>query len=225
MIRYAWREVLLIIGGGIVATVLLYWFTGWWALAPALLTIAVVAFFRDPVRSIPDATGAVLAPADGKIVSITRDDAAQTLKILVFLSVFNVHINRSPCAGRVMTSLYQPGRFLNALSDRSTDENESNTLTLEPDAPLPGPIAVRQIAGALARRIVCAACVGDRLAAGERFGMIKLGSRTELTLPRPDDWEVTVAVGQAVQAGLTTLARLKNLRAEPLNEGLNPNGR
>ena len=108
-----------------------------------------------------------------------------------------------------MSVKYEPGEFLNALKPDSTERNERNTLTLDPDAPIPGPVVVRQIAGALARRIVCQAKPGDRLKAGQRFGMIKFGSRTELRVPENPNWRVLVSVGDSGKAGLSVLIRLE----------------
>jgi phosphatidylserine decarboxylase len=131
------------------------------------------------------------------------------IRLTIFLSVFDVHLNRSPCAGRVTEVDYRPGAFLNALKSEADTRNESNRLEIEPAGPLPGPVAVRQIAGVLARRIVCTAQPGDELAAGERFGMIKLGSRTELLLPEDPRWELRVALRDHVTAGVTPVARLR----------------
>ncbi|MGE0479025.1 MAG: phosphatidylserine decarboxylase [Phycisphaerae bacterium] len=208
MARYARAEVAALLVGGAVATGGVALVFGWWALLPALLAAALLSFYRDPPRRIPARPDALLAPADGRIVAIERETpagGAPQLRVVIFLSVFNVHVNRSPCAGRVAAINYQPGKFLNALDDRSNTENESNTLELAPRAPLPGPIRVRQIAGVLARRIVCVARVGDELTAGQRFGMIKLGSRTELSAPDDGRWRVDVRVGQAARGGVTVL--------------------
>jgi phosphatidylserine decarboxylase len=186
-----------------------------WAIVPALLTLALLGFYRDPAREPSRAADLVLAPADGKVVEVTDDvalpDGRRGLRIMIFLSVFNVHVNRSPCAGQVTAVEYRPGKFGNALDPAADTENECNTITVEPVAPLPGPIRVRQIAGVLARRIVCAVKAGDRLTAGQRFGMIKLGSRTEVCLPHDSRWEVLVEVGDRAHAGLTVLAHWRTL--------------
>lgn len=208
---YARLEIALLITLGAALTAFVAVWAGWWALLPALLVLAVLSFYRDPPRRVPAGAELVLAPADGKIVEITRDaegpDGSRVVRIMVFLSVLNVHINRSPCAGTVEAVDYRPGEFLNALRADADARNECNTLVLRPAAPLPGPVRVRQIAGVLARRIVCTARPGDTLAAGQRYGMIKLGSRTEVCLPEDARWEVCVQVGQAVRAGSTILAR------------------
>jgi phosphatidylserine decarboxylase len=172
-----------------------------------------LGFYRDPVRRPPGGENLVLAPADGKVAEIGRNveeaDGRRVLRIMVFLSVFDVHVNRSPCAGRVTDVRYRPGKYVSALRSDADTLNESNMVLIEPAAPLPGPVRVRQIAGVLARRIVCAARVGDRLTAGQRFGMIKLGSRTEVCLAEDARWEVLVRIGDHVKAGLSVLARLR----------------
>ena len=214
MARYAIPEIIAIIllGGFAVAGLgyYVYWSV---ALAPAALMCFLLWFYRDPPRRIPADANLLLSPADGQIVEIAQDETAadgtRTLRILIFLNVFNVHVNRSPCAGRVRAVEYRPGKFLNALKSESTLANERNTLTIEPAAPLSGPIQVRQIAGVLARRIVCTARADDQLAAGQRFGMIKLGSRTEIYAPADSRWEILVKVGDRVRGGATILARLR----------------
>lgn len=209
---YARIETIAISIIGLVATYLCDRYLGWWSIAPALLTLALLAFYRDPPRRIPHGDNMLLSPADGKIAEITREFAGENgpeLRIVIFLSVLNAHLNRSPCGGVVRDVKYEPGQFLNALKPESTEKNERNTLTLDPDAPIPGPVVVRQITGALARRIVCVAKPGDRLNSGQRFGMIKLGSRTELRAAENSDWQVLVKVGQNVKAGISVLARLE----------------
>ncbi len=217
MSGYARLEVLCIAIIGAALTVAVACFFGYWALVPAILALGLSSFYRDPPRRPPQADDLILAPADGKVVEVARGvvgpDGRRILRIMIFLSIFDVHINRSPCAGRVKEVNYRPGRFINALRAEADLSNESNTLLIEPAPPLPGPVLVRQIAGVLARRIVCAVRAGDQLAAGQRFGMIKLGSRTELCLPEDPRWELRVTVGRRVQAGLTVLARLGDVSA------------
>lgn len=157
---------------------------------PVWLLIAAVDvftayFFRDPFRDVPSEKSAVVSPADGTIVAI--EDLSSTphydgpcRRISIFLSVFNVHVNRAPFDGAIESIAYSPGAFKNALRADSSDLNESNTIRMTTDA---GPMTVRQISGLIARRIVCKVEVGERLAKGEKFGMIKFGSRTELYLP------------------------------------------
>lgn len=207
MARYATIEVLLILTVGTLGTGIVAWLLGWWCVIPAIVSMALLSFYRDPPRRVPDDPYVIVAPADGRVVEIEGGTGDRPLRVMIFLSVLNVHINRSPCAGRVTRIEYRPGKFLNALRSASSHENESNTLMIEPNAPLPGPVRVRQIAGVLARRIVCGVREGDVLSAGDRFGMIKLGSRTEVTLPADQRWEPAVRVGQAVRAGRTILCR------------------
>jgi len=212
--RYARLEIALIIllGGGLTAVTAYY--LKLWALLPAVLALALLAFYRDPPRRVPRRENVLVAPADGRITEITRDynaadERGPLLRVVVFLSVLDAHINRSPCAGRVTDVTYRPGQFLNALKAESTDRNENNLVTIEPRPPIPGPVRVRQIAGVLARRIVCAAKPGDHLATGERFGMIKFGSRTELCVGEDPRWQLAVHVGDHVKAGVTVLAALR----------------
>ena len=214
MSRYARLEIALIIlvGGGVTAVTAYY--LKLWALLPAVLALALLAFYRDPPRRVPRRENVLVAPADGRITEITRDynaadERGPLLRVVVFLSVLDAHINRSPCAGRVTDVTYRPGQFLNALKAESTDRNENNLVTIEPRPPIPGPVRVRQIAGVLARRIVCAAKPGDHLATGERFGMIKFGSRTELCVGEDPRWQLAVHVGDHVKAGVTVLAALR----------------
>lgn len=205
---------LLLIGGGLLAVSvgLAFW---WWTVAvvPAALALFVAWFFRDPERSVPQGPGLIVAPADGKIVAIEEIEhdellGGPALLIGIFLSVFNVHVNRAPAATRVLGLRYQPGKFLNALRPESARENEQLEIRLEETTPPFRVMRLRQIAGAIARRIVCWAAPGDRLARGERCGMIKLGSRTELVLPR-NGLELLVRLGQTVSAGRTELARYR----------------
>jgi phosphatidylserine decarboxylase len=185
-----------------------------WPAAPVfvVLWIWVVAFFRDPKRQRAFEPGELCSPADGTVTELTRLDEHKTIdgpavRIGIFLSLFNVHVNRSPCAGRVRSVTYQPGSFLDARHPDSGRRNESNTLVIEPDAPLPGPVVVRQVAGLVARRIICHAGAGDHMPIGSRFGIIKFGSRTELIIPRCESTEVMVSVGDKVRAGLTIVAK------------------
>jgi len=209
---YARREAaaIVLLGGGL--TVATGTLAGWWAVLPAALTVGLLAFYRDPPRRVPDEASLLVAPADGRVMFVRRNEAAPgggpgTLRVGIFLSVLDVHVNRSPCAGRVLSVEYRPGRFHNALRAAATDQNECNTITLEPQPPLPGPVRVRQIAGLLARRIVCGVATGQRVRAGERVGMIKLGSQTELCVPDDERWVVLVRSGQHVRAGVSVLLR------------------
>lgn len=161
-----------------------------WPVA-VILTLAWaagIAFFRDPDRKTPTESGIMVAPADGKVVeTITLDHhddiGGPARRIGIFLSVLDVHVNRSPCSGVVQAIRYQPGQFLDARNPNSSRLNEANTIIIEPDDHDEGPVVVRQIAGLIARRVVCSVKVGDRVETGQRVGMIKFGSRTELIVP------------------------------------------
>lgn len=220
---FAWRErlpvarvglcELLVIGGGflMLAVALAIW--DWrWSVVPAGLALFVVSFFRNPRRQVPTEPGLVVSPADGKVVSIEEfphDEfvGGPAVQIGIFLSVFNVHLNRMPVAARVLGLTYRRGKFLNALRPESARENEQMAVRIEePEAPYRRMI-VRQIAGAIARRIVCWLAPGDVLERGAQFGMIKLGSRTELVLPKEAGMEICVQVGQHVKAGETVFVR------------------
>ena len=180
--------------------------------APVVLWLWLIAFFRDPRRVREYAPGDLCSPADGTITEIAELDGYESiegpvLRIGMFLSLFNVHVNRAPCGGTVRGVDYKEGEFLDARHPESGTRNESNRLMIEPDEPMPGPIYVRQVAGLVARRIICHAKSGDHMPIGYRFGLIKFGSRTELIIPRREDTEVLVALGDKVRGGLTILAR------------------
>ncbi len=214
MAPYARLEITLILLVGAVVTAAAGYYAHWWALLPGILTLALLSFYRDLPRCVPTGANLLLAAADGRIVKVQRDfrdpdSDTRQLRIVIFLSVFDAHINRSPCAGTVTVVQYHRGEFLNALRPEATDRNENNLVVIQPRPPLPGPVYVRQIAGVLARRVVCALRPGDEVAAGQRFGMIKLGSQTEIRVPDDPRWEVLVGAGNHVKAGLTVLARLK----------------
>ena len=194
------REIVLatvLLGGGAWLAIGL----GWWPVAVPLAAVWVwcVWFFRDPQRATGLSPGELCAPADGRVTEISRVDhdediGGPAIRIGVFLSIFNVHINRSPCRGTVRAVRYMPGRYLDARHPDSGRLNESNTLVIDPVAPTRGPVVVRQVAGKVARRIVCHAAEGAALGAGTRFGMIKFGSRLELIVPRRPVGEVRVRV-------------------------------
>jgi phosphatidylserine decarboxylase len=185
---------------------------GWLAVAAlAVFGLLVVWFFRSPPRRIPTEAGLVVAPADGKVVAIDEIEHDEFLggpavQIGIFLSIFNVHVNRSPVAGRVIGLRYRRGKYLNALRPESARENEQLAVRVQETVAPYRRYVVRQITGAIARRIVCWLKPGDELARGEEFGMIKLGSRTELVLPREDGLKVRANLGDKVKAGLTVLA-------------------
>lgn len=190
----------------------LAWFGWYWALVPLPLLFIVVYFFRDPQRTIPTGAGLMVSPADGKVVEITRLDRDEfvggpAVKIGIFLSVFNVHLNRAPMAARVIALHYSPGEFVNAMSPESALRNENMWIGLEEEAAPHRRMTVRQIAGLLARRIVCPLRPGENLSQGQKIGMIKLGSRTELVIPDEPGLAIEVKIGDAVRAGSTIMAR------------------
>lgn len=212
--RHGFREMLI----GTVALIVVAIAIGWkfWPLALIVLPVLIwlFAFFRDPQRRIPVDQNAMVSPADGTISDITNLDHDDLLggpcvRVGIFLSVFNVHVNRSPCDGKVSAIDYKEGTFLNAMNHSgASNGNESNTLTLA-DITTGKPIAVvKQIVGLIARRIICDPKIGDVLARGERFGLIKFGSRTELTIPRWLEPTITVQVGQKVKGAKDVIARL-----------------
>jgi len=181
---------------------------GWWSLPLWLAALFVLQFFRDPPREVPAGEGLVLSPADGRIVQVgeARDEYLKrdSVKISVFMNVFNVHSNRSPVDGTVEGVWYFPGRFVNADLDKASTDNERNAVHLRtPDG---RDVTSVQVAGLIARRILCYVGRGDRLARGQRYGFIRFGSRVDVYLPpgsRP-----LVAIGDRVSATSTVLAEL-----------------
>lgn len=181
-----------------------------WVLAfvLTLLAIWVAYFFRDPERPGPRGDALVIAPADGRIVHITEVDEpaylrARALRVSIFMNVFNVHVNRYPVSGPVEYLHYNPGKFLNAASEKSSLENEQMSVGIAPGA---GRVMMRQIAGLVARRIVTYSKVGDSARQGERMGLIRFGSRVDVFLPV--NAAVEARVGQTTKAGVTVIARL-----------------
>jgi phosphatidylserine decarboxylase len=175
----------------------------------ALLGGFFAYFFRDPDRAVPQAPGLIVSPADGRVIVCGPADPETAppgswLQIAIFLSPLDVHINRSPAAGRVTRIQYKPGRFLPAF-DTKAGENEANEVWLDADGK---PVVFRQVVGVLARRIVCRIAEGQLVGRGERVGLMKFGSRMDVFLPL--DAELLVAVGQPVVAGETVLAVLRN---------------
>ena len=173
------------------------------------LALAVAAFFRDPSRTAPEGDDNVLAPADGKVVGVREVEAddivgERGVEIDIFLSIFNAHVNRAPVGGVVEKVTYRKGSFQSALRGSAGRANEQNTVEIRGDGYR---VVVRQIAGAVARRIVCACKVGESLRRGQRFGMIKFGSRTQVVLPaaifRPQ-----VKPGDRVKAGITVIGTI-----------------
>jgi phosphatidylserine decarboxylase len=183
---------------------------GWQVLGAALLmvTLGITLFFRDPERFPPADNSLIVAPADGKVVSVAqvgRDGifSDANTRVSIFLSPFDVHINRTPIAGEITDVHYQPGQFLAAYKDEASRNNEQNALRIVDGSGRK--VGVVQVAGVLARRIVCRVKKGDKLGRGERFGLIMFGSRTDLYLPK--DCIVDVAEGQRVTGGETIVGR------------------
>ncbi len=185
-------------------------------LIPLAIALGVALFFRDPHRRAPRADGLVLAPADGRVSDVTemaedrflRTDA---VRIGIFLSVFDVHVNRAPCAGRIAWTEFRPGRFWAAFRQRAIDENGRNSIGMDLSGTPGRRIRFDQVTGAIARRIVCACGPGDRLSAGERFGMIRFGSRAEVWLPKSEVGTVRVKPGDRVRAGESVLAEWRGV--------------
>lgn len=167
-----------------------------------LLALFCLYFFRDPEREIPSGKVAV-SPADGKVVAV-RQEGPKQRRISIFLNIFDVHVNRSPVAGKVVGVEYHRGKFLVASKEEASTENEMNTVTVEGDG---SRVVFKQIAGLIARRIVCWKKVGDTISTGERFGLIKFGSRMDIILG--PEWDIQVREGERVSAGSTVLARKK----------------
>ena len=190
-------------------TVLMYIFgKPWIAVLPLIITLFMVLFFRDPDRTIPVDKGAFVSPADGKVILIKdvyeKDYLkAESKEISIFMSIFNVHVNRAPCEGNVSLIKHSPGKFLVAHKDAASIENENTVMVLEGKD---GKILVRQVAGLVARRIVCKVKAGDMLRRGERYGMIKFGSRLDVYLSK--ETEIQVRAGDKVKAGQTVLGIL-----------------
>ncbi|MCA1635891.1 MAG: phosphatidylserine decarboxylase family protein [Acidobacteria bacterium] len=183
---------------------------GLWLVAAPLLVIAAFMgyFFRDPRRDPPDVEGSVVSPADGRVTRIEKlspEDPDSPTVVSIFLSPFDVHINRSPIAGEVTDLAYTKGRFMIATKDEASLVNEQNALTIRGEKMT---VVCKQIAGVLARRIVCWKKPGDHLERGERFGLIKFGSRTDLVLP--PQVAVSVSVGERVRGGVSLIGRIKD---------------
>lgn len=210
--------------GMLLVAALLWWLTApEWSALPLLLALFFLWFFRDPERAIPAEPGLIVSPADGKVTEIsdTHWNGRPGTRISIFLSVFDVHVNRSPIAGIIQEVTYRPGKFSNALDAASAENNEQNVVTVEGEGLT---LVFKQIAGLLARRIVFNHKPGDALARGQRVGMIKFGSRTDVIFPSPS--ELAVKVGDRVKGGSSVLARvqvsqnhaLRHLSASPAHE-------
>ena len=193
----------------VLAALLLGWLTSpLWAVPALLLAAFFLWFFRDPERVVPDAPGAIVSPGDGKVTDIspTQVNGREQTRISIFLNVFNVHVNRSPISGVIRDVRYQKGKFVNAMSAASAEENEQNIVTVEGEGRT---VVFKQIAGLIARRIVFTKKVGDTVARGERVGLIKFGSRVDVFFG--PEWEIAVKPGERVQGGSSILARRKQV--------------
>jgi phosphatidylserine decarboxylase len=189
----------------------LWWFTGHWAwgIAPVLLAAFFLWFFRDPSRQIPAGEGLIVSPGDGKVTETALIDTLDgpRQRISIFLSVFNVHVNRAPIGGLLTRVAYQKGEYLNALNPDSAVRNEQNAATLRGQGPDAGiEVTFKQIAGLLARRIVFHPHEGQTLQRGERVGLIKFGSRVDVLVPA--EAQIRVKVGERVKGGATVLASM-----------------
>jgi phosphatidylserine decarboxylase len=195
-----------------VAVLIGFWAVPLFALVPLLLAAFFLWFFRDPERVIPTTSGAVVSPADGKVTGVftVQVEGEPRTSISIFLNVFNVHVNRSPAAGVITAVEYRRGKFLNAMNPASAEHNEQNICTLLTDEG--HSVIFKQIAGLLARRVVFSRQPGDRVARGERIGLIKFGSRCDVILPVSA--RVLVKVGNVVQCGSSTLAILPVAQGE-----------
>ncbi len=209
--RWGLAEVQLM-GWPLLAVTILLAFT-WWYAAPitGALFLLVVSFFRDPPRRIPQEPGLLVSPADGKVVEVARLDHDEfvgepVVRIAIFLTLFNVHVNRMPCRARAIRFRYSPGKFLHADHPQASTQNESMWIGLEQDEAPYRRMVCRQVSGMVARRIVCDLRPGETLERGQKFGMIKFGSRTELIVPA-EGFEPAVKVGQWIKAGRDVIGK------------------
>jgi phosphatidylserine decarboxylase len=199
---------LLLIGG---AAFFLHWRIAAYLLL--FLALFVFSFFRDPHRVIPSEPGAIVSPGDGRVVVVQDEDYAGKpgKRVSIFLAVWNVHVNRSPEAGRITKMEYRPGKFLAAMRANASAENEQNIFTLSTDA---GELVFKQIAGLIARRVVSWKKAGDIVARGERIGLVRFGSRVDLWVPQQA--EILVKVGQHVKGGSSLLASWPAVKNNPV---------
>ena len=188
----------------ILAGLLVTWLAGaWWAVPAWLLAAFCLWFFRDPERQVPAEAGAIVSPADGKVTAISNIvlNGVEHTRISIFLNVFNVHVNRSPIAGVIRDVTYKRGKFMNAMDANSAEENEQNVVTVEGEGQT---VIYKQIAGLIARRIICTKKVGDRVALGERVGLIKFGSRVDVVFESGS--RLAVKLGDHVKGASSILA-------------------
>jgi phosphatidylserine decarboxylase len=200
---------------GVLLSVLITYFFAWWSIPFWLLTLFVLQFFRDPPREVPDDPRAVVSPADGRIVEVSRAQDPflhrEALKVSVFMNVFDVHSNRSPVDGVVKERWYFSGAFVNAALDKASLQNERNALWIRRTDGRD--VTCVQVAGLIARRILCYVEAGAQLARGQRFGFIRFGSRVDVYLPL--DAEMKAAIGEKVYAAESVLAWLKTPGSNP----------
>ena len=209
--RYGSREIIISISLCVIGAGVSYFYLPWLLPLFALGFFFTLFFFRDPPRRIPGEEGILVAPADGRIVGMDEVFEGEFLKagakrVTIFLSLFDVHLNRAPCSGVVRLVMPRPGRFLSAIRREASEVNESNLIGIETQDGF-GKVVVKQIAGVIARRIVCDAKPDDEIQRGQKLGMIKFGSRTELYVPLEAGVELIVCVGQKVKAGETIIGR------------------
>ena len=197
-----------------VALVVHYFAGPAWAMPFWIILIFIVQFFRDPPRQIPDISGAVICPADGKVIALgdVEDPYLKrpARRVSIFMNVFNVHSNRSPVTGKIMERWYSTGKFVNAALDKASLDNERNALWIRTDDGRD--IVVVQVAGLIARRILCYVQPGARIAHGERYGFIRFGSRVDVYLPR--DTQLEVSLGDKVKGAADVIARFAPLAQE-----------
>ena len=204
--REGWLHIVIAFAAALGATILVGWL---WAIPFWMIAFFVLQFFRDPPREVPTDQNAILAPADGRIVAVekTQDPylEREAVKISVFMNVFNVHSNRSPVDGEVRDKWYFPGKFINADLPKASLENERNALWIKADNG--ADVTCVQVAGLIAKRILCHVSPGDHLARGQRFGFIRFGSRVDVYLPL--DTKINVNIGDKVSATVTVLAEFR----------------
>jgi phosphatidylserine decarboxylase len=196
------------LGASLVVSLVVTALAGWWSLPFWLASLFILQFFRDPPRAVPEDSLAVVAPADGRVVMVGRAMdpylRRESTKVSIFMNVFNVHSNRSPVDGEVRERWYFPGHFLNAALDKASLENERNALWIRTSGGQD--VTCVQIAGLIARRILCYVEAGATLVKGQRFGFIRFGSRVDVYMPL--DARILVGIGEKVSAGETIVARL-----------------
>ena len=211
-----WPFIFIFVVGSILVTMLWSPFI----LPGTLLSLWCVYFFRNPVRTTPVTDNFVVAPADGRVLSVGEAELPEDLdlpagewrRVAIFMNVFDVHVNRAPVVGQITSTSYHKGAFLNASLDKASEANERQNITMETHAGQP--VGIVQIAGLVARRILLEAGVGDRLAIGQQFGIIRFGSRVDLWIPASTP--VLVMPGQRTVAGETVIADLSGALAEPV---------